>query len=81
MESQKNPSYGHVIRYQGNEIGRFWASAWGATAIDGYVAFLYGKVGSNLGYPKGFKVWSNANGKWTTIDGRWVTQIIGWIRE
>lgn len=81
MENQTNPSYGQVIRYKGNEIGRWWASRWGATAIDGYVAFLYGEVGSNLGYPKGVKVWSSANGEWTTIDPKWVTRIIGWIPE
>ena len=62
-------------------LSRYWAGEWSATATDGYVAFLYGDVGSNLGYPKGVKVWSSANGEWTTIDDKWVTQIIGWIRE
>jgi hypothetical protein len=81
VESETNPSYGHVIRYKGKEIGKLWASLWGATTNNGYVAFLYGDVGSNLGYPKGIKVWSSANGEWTTIDPKWVTRIIGWIHE
>lgn len=37
--------------------------------------------GSNLGYAKGIKVWSSANGEWTTIDPKLVTRIIGRIHE
>jgi hypothetical protein len=80
-ETRNNPSYGHAVRFQRKEIGKLWAKVWRAPTTDGYVAFLYGEVGSNLGYPKGVKVWSSANGEWTTIDGKWFTQIIGWIRE
>lgn len=79
-EDERNGSYGHIIRYQGEEIGRLWASVWPAPALDGYVAFEYGDVGSNLGYPKGIKVWSSANRKWTTID-KSVSPIIGWVAE
>ena len=50
-----NASYGHIVRYRSKEIGRFWASVWGAPTIDGHIAFLYGDVGSNLGYPKEFR--------------------------
>jgi hypothetical protein len=70
-----------VVRYQGKEIGKLWASVWGSPATEGYVAFLYGDVGSNLGYARGIKVWSSSNGEWTTIDPKWVTQLIGWIPE
>jgi hypothetical protein len=80
-ETKVNPSYGHVIRYEENEIGRLWASVWRAPATDGYVAFEYGEVGSNLGYPKGIQVWSTANGKWTVIDTKRVSRIIGWVTE
>ena len=80
-EDSRNKSYGHIIRYQGKEIGRWWASVWQAQATDGYVAFEYGNVGSNLGYPKGIKVWSSANGNWTTLDKIWPVAIVGWISE
>ena len=80
-QTETDPSYGHVIRYQGKEVGRLWASVWGAPAIDGYVAFEYGEVGSNLGYPKGIQVWSSANSKWTIIENKRSPRIIGWIPE
>lgn len=80
-ERNRSRSYGHVIRYEDKEIGRLWASVWSAPATDGYVAFEYGEVGSNLGYPKGIQVWSSANGKWTVIDNQWVSRIIGSVTE
>ena len=39
-ENKLNASYGHVVRYRGKEIGRLWASVWGAPTIDGYVCLL-----------------------------------------
>ena len=80
-QTEKDPSYGHIIRYQGKEIGRLWASVWGAPATDGHVAFEYGDVGSNLGYPKGIQVWSSANNNWTTIGNMRIPRIIGWVPE
>jgi hypothetical protein len=80
-ERNANESYGSIIRHEGKEIGRLWANAWHAPATDGYAAFEYGDVGSNLGYPKGIKVWSRATGKWTTINNRRLTALIGWVRE
>lgn len=77
--NNSNPAHGHVIRYQGKEIGKVWASIWSAPTISGHIAFAYGEVGSNLRYPKGIKVWSEANGQWTTIDLKWLNQVIGWI--
>lgn len=80
-ENERNASYGHVVRYRGKEIGRLWATVWGAPTIDGHVAFLYGDVGSNLGYPKGIQVWSSVSNSWTKINPKWVTHVIGWVRE
>jgi hypothetical protein len=78
-ESALHPDYGSVIRYKGNEIGRLWALLWNAQATDGYLALEYGPVGSNLGYPQGFKVWSAATGEWTAFDDNWVSPVIGWL--
>lgn len=78
-ESVRNATYGHIIRYEGKEIGRLWASIHLAPAMDGYAAFEYGDVGSNLGYPKGIKVWSRATAQWTTIDRKSSVTLIGWI--
>ncbi|HKE33397.1 MAG TPA: hypothetical protein VKD65_16815, partial [Candidatus Angelobacter sp.] len=79
MEYQRNDSYGHIIRYQGREIGRWWSES-PATA-PGYIAVAFGKVGSNLGYPEGVKVWSAENNQWTKIKPEWLTAIIGWLEE
>lgn len=72
-------TYGHIFRFQGGEIGRWWACC--AKSTNGFVAMEYGDVGSNLGYPKGVKVWNSTNKKWVTIDARWLSTIIGWIVE
>ena len=68
---------GRVIRYQGEEIGRLWCDDEALTA-PGYISVTYGAVGSNLGYPKGFMVWSADSRKWTTLDADWPGRIIGW---
>lgn len=80
-ENERNKSYGHIIRFQGKEIGKLWGSVWNAPTTNDYFAVEYGAVGSNLGYPDGIKVWSSANGKWTTIELKWLNNIIGWIDE
>jgi len=69
--------YGQIIRYDGSEIGRFWFS--GAFVSKTAIAIEYGDVGSNLGYPKGFKVWSAESSTWTTVDVPWLCTIIGMI--
>jgi hypothetical protein len=45
------------------------------------IAIEYGPAGSNLGYPKGIKVWSNYTKSWMTIDIPWISALIGWINE
>ncbi len=79
MEHQLNTSYGHVIRYRGGEIGRWWCGS--ANTAPGYISLEYGPVGSNLGYPEGVKVWSAEDGMWTTIKPDWLAAIVGWVGE
>jgi hypothetical protein len=79
VEAENNPAFGNIIRYRGTEIGRLWSGT--SRITDGYLAVEYGEVGSNLGYPKGIKVWSRDTGKWTTIDSKWLSTIIGWVDE
>jgi hypothetical protein len=79
MQYQRNASYGHLIRYRGTEIGRWWCGS--AATVPGHIAVEFGPVGSNLGYPEGVKVWSAENGLWTTIKPGWLVAIIGWISE
>ncbi len=78
-ETEVSPEYGQIIRFNGREIGRWWSGVAKTTA--GFVALQYGDVGSNLGYPKGVKVWNNITEKWVTLDAKWTNEIIGWIEE
>jgi hypothetical protein len=41
----------------------------------------YGDHGSNLGYPKGIKIWTAQQNEWLTFDLPWVNSIVGWIEE
>jgi hypothetical protein len=79
IEYSRNDTYGHRIRYLGEEIGRFWCGTDAFTA-PGYLAFIYGPVGSNLGYNEGVKVWSAANNRWATIKS-FDAQIVGWLED
>lgn len=78
-ETELSREYGRIIRFNGLEIGRWWSG--GVRTTSGFVALEYGDVGSNLGYPKGVKVWNNITEKWTTLDAKWHNEIIGWIEE
>jgi hypothetical protein len=79
LEVGLNQVYGEIARFNGQEIGRWWSSA--AITTEGFVAMIYGEVGSNLGYPKGVKVWNSKSKEWVTIDAKWMNTIIGWITE
>jgi hypothetical protein len=79
-EEAQNPAYGHILRHERNEIGRLWCSWYRAATAPGCLAVPYGEVGSNLGYPKGVKVWLKSTGKWATLD-LWVNDLVGWIRS
>jgi hypothetical protein len=72
-------SLGHTIKFNGSEIGKLWCNLLVETT-PGFIAVEYGEVGSNLGYPKGIKVWNSSAG-WTTIDIPWISDLIGWIRH
>jgi hypothetical protein len=79
LEHQQDSSYGHAIRYHGKNIGQWWCGD--AVTAPGHIAVTFGPVGSNLGYPKGVKVWSAESGDWTTIEPEWLTTLIGWIAK
>jgi len=81
IEYDRDALYGHRIRYQGVEIGRWWCDSGAAYTAPGHLAIPFGQVGSNLGYPEGVKVWSEENRSWTTIKPDSLVAIIGWVEE
>jgi len=74
-----NNGSNETIRFNNKIIGKFWCSAYQSETTEGYIATEYGPSGSNLGYPKGIKIWNKYTKKWITIDIPWVCDIIGWI--
>jgi hypothetical protein len=70
---------GTGFKYKGQDIGKIWCIK--SMASDGVIAATYGDVRTNLGYPKGFKVWTQATRSWITIDVPWISAIIGWVNE
>ncbi len=78
IDNEFKKEYGNIIRYKGAEIGRLWVNP--GVVTNGAIALEYGEVGSNLGYPKGFKVWTTLSQSWITICLPWICSVIGWIK-
>lgn len=78
IEYEHQNSYGRVIKCAGKEIGRFWCNYKSARTTDGHIAIEYGDTGSNLGYPKGIKIWNNINKTWLDVELPWIDTIISW---
>lgn len=74
-------SVGSEIWSHNHKIGKLWCSSYRTKVANGYIALVYGEAGSNLGYPKGVKVWSELNHKWTTIDIPRFCEIVGWYER
>jgi hypothetical protein len=73
-----NDSLGNRFYYRSESIGKAWSNWYSAVTAPEYFAVEYGEPGSNLGYPKGFKVWNNITREWTTVDVRNISAVIGW---
>jgi len=73
-EGNKN---GKVLTYKKVAIGRQWFSK--VFVSNGIIAIEYGEPGSNPGYPKGIRTWSEQTTTWTTINIPWLCSAIGWI--
>lgn len=70
---------GTAFKYQDQDIGTIWCTK--PIVADGVIAVMYGEAGTNLGYPKGFKVWTQATQSWAATDVPWISAIIGWVNE
>lgn len=77
--AKSNWGTGTVYFYKGAEIGRIWSAR--EISTDNFLAVIYGKDGSNLGYPDGVKVWNSFKKDWTTLEIKWKPEIVGWISE
>jgi hypothetical protein len=71
------PDRGRRIRYDDEIIGQYWCRKVASTA-PGHFAVAFGPVGSNLGYPTGIAVWSDASRQWSDIEIDFLYAIVGW---
>lgn len=81
IENNINEEYGSIITFQEKEIGRVWCIYSKARTTTGFLAVEYGEISSNLGYPKGVKVWNDETKEWFNIDIPWLSALIGWIEN
>lgn len=79
IDNNMDEAYGRIIVYKSKEIGRIWCKYYNAKTTTGFIGVEYGDVGSNLGLPKGIRVWNCQTGIWTDIDVPRLSSIIGWI--
>jgi len=68
---------GWELQYNETSLGNQWIGS--NIVTEGMIACEYSDLGSNLGYPKGVKVWSSKTRKWTEIEIPWVCCAIGWV--
>lgn len=81
IENNNNEEYGRIITFQENEIGRVWCNYYNAKTTTEFIGIEYGVIGSNLGYPKGIKVWNSLTETWTNIEIPWLSSIVGWTEK
>lgn len=81
IEHKWKDKYGRIISFKGEKIGQSWCNFYNAKSTTEFIGIEYGDVGSNLGYPKGVRVWNNITENWTDIEISWLSSIIGWIEK
>jgi hypothetical protein len=67
---------GRAIKFKDENIGKIWCD--NPETGCGYFAAAYGDFGSNLGSPKGIKIWNRYTQDWTNIDIPSISTLIGW---
>jgi len=75
--TQNTKKEGSSIYRKGIKIGEIWCLP--PVPSHHAIAVEYGDLGSNLGYPKGIKIWTTAKNDWITFDIPWINCIVGWI--
>jgi hypothetical protein len=81
VESEENPKYGRLVKYESDEAGKKWCLVDNAQTTAGYAAVQSDMVIGTERYPQGVAVWNNITKKWTLLDVESLANIIGWIEE
>lgn len=80
VELEENPKYGHVVKYNDMEIGKYFCND-NAQTTDGHIAIQSDLVIGNEKYPQGVKVWEANTKKWATLEITDIANIVGWVHE
>jgi len=81
VESEENPKYGRMIKFDTKEIGKKWCRFDNAKTINGFAAFQNDMVIGTERYPQGVVVWNTITNKWTTLEISSLAEIIGWVEN
>jgi hypothetical protein len=81
VESEENPGYGRIVKYESTEAGKKWCILENARATMFYAAFKNDIVYGEERYPQGVVVWNSITKKWTSFESSSFCNIIGWIEE
>ena len=81
VESDENPKYGRMIKYEANEAGKKWCRLDNAKTTSGYAAFQSDMVVGTERYTIGVVVWNAVTKKWITLDVSALGDIVGWVEE
>jgi|GEM_PF-562537 len=80
VELDENPKYGHVVKYNDVEIGKYFCND-NAQTTNGHIALQSELVIGTEKYPQGVKVWEATSKKWASLDISDIANIVGWMQE
>jgi hypothetical protein len=81
IETDENPKYGRIIKYEANEAGKKWCRLENAKTVPGYAAFQSDIVMGEERFVQGVVVWNTITKKWTLLDVSSLGDIVGWVEE
>lgn len=79
IESDENPKYGRIVKYNSETIGKKWCRFDNAQSTPEYLSIQNDMVMDEERYHLGVLVWNVATKKWIQIEATSLSNIIGWI--
>jgi hypothetical protein len=77
----KNNPYGHIIKLNGKEIGKYHFQVKNLRTEQNIAAIVKELVIGTESYQQGLSVWNNSKQAWGSVDAEEVIAIIGWIKD
>lgn len=77
----KNNPYGHVIKLNGKEVGKYHFQVKNLRTEQNIAAIVKELVVGTESYQQGLSVWNNSKQAWESVDAEEVVALIGWIKD